>query len=138
MKGADFAVNRFIGFKYFKGIPSDIDGIRLDQNSNFIFYEVKEKDLSKSEPVGFGIDVQRLDDCLALAKRFGVEYRYVVRHVNNQTDREFVDWRVITFDKFNELTDRNNIKEGGTGMNTAGIGDNPTVLVSLEHFAPVS
>ena len=125
----------FIGLMHFKGIPSDIDLIRED-NGIYKFYEVKEKDLSKTHPVGFGIDVRRLQDCLKIAEDLeDVKYIYIVRQVNNQTDRNFVAWRYIDFTDFNIYTDRTKIKEGGAGMNTLSSGnDNPTLLTEEKYF----
>lgn len=130
----------YIGFKYFKGIPSDIDGISKGQNGKFIFHEIKEKDLSKTNPIGFGIDIQRLNDCLSISRGLDVRYLYIVRHVNNQAERDFLSWRYIDFEDFNKYTDKNIIKEGGTGMNTIVTGsgrDNPTLLVEEKHFKKI-
>jgi hypothetical protein len=127
----------FIGLMHFKGIPSDIDLIRKD-HQNYKFYEVKEKDLSKTNPIGFGIDVQRLEDCLKISQVMKVKYTYIVRQVDNQTERNFISWRYIDFENFEKNTDKSKIKQGGTGMNTGGsMHDNPTLLVEEKHFGKI-
>ncbi|MEI9958003.1 MAG: hypothetical protein WDM90_17255 [Ferruginibacter sp.] len=123
----------YIGFAFNKGIPSDIDLVVESKSKKLLLIEIKEKDISKTNPKGFGIDVRRLKDCLQLSAETGLEYRYVVRQVNNQTERKFEEWKWISFEEFEKLTDKKNIKNGGVGMGTIG-DDNPTVMVAYEHF----
>jgi len=126
----------FIGMNYYKGIPSDIDLVIKDE-ATFKLYEVKEKDLSKNHPIGFGIDIQRLKDCRAISNKTGLKYIYIVRNVDNQRDRRFIGWRFIDFEDFEKYTHKNLIKEGGMGMNTFGANNNPTILVEEKYFQKI-
>ena len=124
----------FIGFSHYRGIPSDIDCVVVDSRGRLRLYEVKEKDLSKTKPVGFGIDVQRYHDCLGISLKTGLPYYYMVRHVDNQQERNFIGWKYISFAEFDAKMDPGDIKNGRTGMNTAGDGNNPTFMLGREFF----
>ncbi|WP_147322053.1 hypothetical protein [Mucilaginibacter conchicola] len=124
----------FIGFSHYRGIPSDIDCIVRDSGGKLRLYEIKEKDVSKTHPKGFGIDVQRLNDCIAVGRALRLPYIYMVRHIDNQKERNFLGWRFILMEEFADKTDPENLKNGGTGMNTFGNGSNPTSMLGLEHF----
>ena len=76
----------FLGFGVYKRKPSDIDAITVDKNHRICFIEIKEKDKCKSSPIGFGIDVPRLEDCLELSRNTGLSYQYMVRHIDDQSE----------------------------------------------------
>ncbi|KXO78224.1 hypothetical protein AYL20_07560 [Acinetobacter venetianus] len=123
----------YIGFSKVKGSPSDIDSIIFSpQNNNFAFIEIKEKDLSKKPPQGFGMDLGRINDLLKLEQTTGWPAYYLVRHVNNQQERKFVGWRMISMNKFkSNLAD--SIIQGGTGMGFT-TGQYPTQICPFENF----
>jgi len=134
----DILANRFIfdgllGMNVEKGIPSDIDLI-IERNGSLSLVETKEKDISKREPVGFGMDVDRMKDMLAIEERTGLPYYYVVREVNNQVERKFLGWRRIAIRRFYDLTRGYGTIEGGTGMATARNTDHPTLVAPAQHF----
>ena len=122
----------YIGLGKYKGVPSDIDLITKNKN-NYNFLEVKEKDLSKTEPRGFGIDIQRLKDCLNLANDSRINYFYIVRQIDDQESRKFLSWKYIDFKEFDMVAPKKTV-EGGQGMNTVIGADNPTRIVPLASF----
>ena len=124
----------FIGFKKIRGIPSDIDVIIKSENTDlFVFLEVKEKDLSKRPPKGFGMDVERIAFFYDLMKTVGLDAFYIVRQINNQKDRAFIDWRIVPMKKFIDKVG-GNIIEGGTGMRSAS-SFNPTKICPEIYFS---
>jgi hypothetical protein len=122
-----------IGFGRQKGIPSDIDFILCQDDQPFFFIEVKEKDLSKKEPRGFGIDLHRLESLRKITRQTGVPYSYAVRRVNNQTERKFVEWLKIDVEKFNDCVKDSRDMEGGTGMRSES-SSNPTRICPYAEF----
>ena len=135
---ADILSNRFvfdglIGFSKIKGIPSDIDLI-IQKEKSFLFLEIKEKDRSKTPPAGFGMDIPRMNDMVALSGRLGCRYLYVVKEVNNQMERRFQNWWVIDIGDFKMATSSRNAVEGGTGMATATVSGHPTLVAPIEKF----
>ena len=124
----------FLGFRKVKGIASDIDAISV-KDEKFVFCEIKEKDLSKKPPVGFGMDVRRIENIEKLSNSFGVNYLYLVRQVNNQNDRVFEDWLYISIEDFVKYTRQNNTIEGGAGM--SNLGSNPTLVCELKRFKKI-
>lgn len=123
----------FLGFGIKKGLPSDIDFIINSNVWNRIqFLEVKEKDLSKREPKGFGMDAHRIDDIRLIQSKTGIDYYYIVRRVNNQKERVLKEWLVIGIDDFiKNLTDYT--IQGGHGMRAEGT-DNPTYICPYRFF----
>ena len=127
-----FIFDGLIGFTRTRGIPTDIDLVIL-RDDKLIFIEVKEKDKAKTV-VGFGMDIPRLEDIINIAHRLGIEYYYVVKEVNNQTDRVFVGWWVIEIKDFYKVTNGGVIFEGGTGMATGMNSSHPTVVAPIHSF----
>lgn len=128
-----FVFDGLIGLKYQRGIPSDIDQVLIaDSNKMIYFIEVKEKDLSKKHPIGFGMDIPRIAFFQDLLNQTGIETYYFVKQIDNQTDRRFVDWRVISVSNFVRDCEKQLIV-GGTGMrSTASI--NPTRICLDRYF----
>ena len=125
----------FIGYKRDRGIPSDIDLIVQSKSDpeKFLLLEIKEKDKSKTPPCGFGMDEHRIKDINEISVNTGLSYYYVVRHVNNQTERRFLEWLIIDMKKFIEGIKNSPTIAGGTGMR--GLNSyNPTKVCSYEKF----
>lgn len=123
----------YIGFGKVHGIASDIDLIIQAKNkTDLVFLEIKEKDLSKTPPVGFGMDVARIVALESISLKTGVDFHYVVREINNQKNREFVNWRYIEIKKFKEMLG-SSIFQGGSGMGFEN-GEYPTQICPQEHF----
>lgn len=121
----------FIGFGRLKGMPSDIDFIVKNNLKNmYTFIEVKEKNLSKNGC--FGMDVARIKDILSISDTLKVNYLYVVKMIDNQKDRRFVNWMYIGIQDFIANSNKG-IVEGGTGMKSQH-SSNPTILCDFEHF----
>ena len=75
----------------------------------------------------------RLADILEIQNKTQVPFYYIVKEVDNQTDRNFIAWRAISFTEFQKCCDVKNIKEGGAGMGS--LSDSyPTVMVAFEKF----
>lgn len=108
----------YLGFRYFRGIASDIDGI-IENEGELYFLEVKEKDLSKSGIIGFGMDVDRMESLAEIMEKTGFGYFYLVRQVKDQIHREFLAWRQISMKAFilNAVYSKVN---GGAGMRLEG------------------
>lgn len=123
----------FIGLRKVKGIPSDLDLIvKAKRNQQYICFEVKEKDLSKTPPQGFGMDVSRIDFFKTLIAKTEIETYYIVKQIDNQRDRKLIAWRCIELLTFSRNTvDR--IIEGGTGMRSSR-SSNPTLICPERHF----
>jgi hypothetical protein len=102
----------------------DIDGI-LKENENYTLIETKEKDPIKdsSQPSDknkwfFGWDSRRLSWYLYLKLNLGFNTWYVIREVDNQTQRNFVGWRKINIDRFCQCTSWLSERAGGGGGGT--------------------
>ena len=122
----------YIGFGKIKGIAADIDVIIL-KDGNPVLCEVKEKDLSKRPPQGFGMDLHRIDDITHFSAETGLPSLYVVRHVDNQIDRKFVEWKMISMEDFCRHTKSSRVIEGGHGMRSEW-SRNPTRVCPYRHF----
>lgn len=123
----------FIGLGKVRGIPSDIDMvIRSKDEGQLIAFEVKEKDLTKTEPKGFGMDVKRIAFFETFMDRTGIDVYYMVRQIDNQSSRKIIAWRTIPMRKFIACVDEKDV-EGGTGM---GLEDssNPTWICEDRYF----
>jgi hypothetical protein len=136
--GKDILANRLIidgllGMNAVKGMPADIDCI-IPVENKFIFNEVKEKDKSKTPPVGFGMDIHRIDEIQKIGESTGCEFYYIVKEVNNQSERKHLGWRSINMKDFIRLIKGTAIKEGGSGMATARGSDHPTLVAPYEKF----
>ncbi len=128
-----------IGFGKKKGIVSDIDLIVKDKsNQQYTFLEIKEKDRSKTPPHGFGMDISRMNDILDLSSITQTSYAYIVKHVNNQTERKFIEWLSINMHDFKKETAKKlHVRDGGRGMATATSSKPKTVVVGYEAFDKV-
>lgn len=136
--GKDILANRIIidgllGMNSIKGMPADIDCIIPIENK-FIFNEVKEKDKSKTPPVGFGMDIHRINEIQKIAVSTGCEFYYIVKEIQNQFERKHLGWRSINMKDFIRYTKDSAIKEGGSGMATAKGSDHPTLVAPFENF----
>ena len=116
-----------------RGAPLDIDSFVRAKDGGLCLLEVKEKDVSKREPRGFGMDLRRVDSLSTLGDAFSARVFYVVRHVNNQTDREFLNWMIIDLDQFKSQIAYSPTVAGGTGMRSTS-SHNPTKVCKFEHF----
>ena len=123
----------FIGFGLQKGKPSDIDFILRRPDGRFRLLEIKEKDLTKNNTIGFGLDVPRLEDLARISNTTGIDYFLVVRQINNQTDREFVSWKKISIKDFEDGVEGAAKVKGGTGMRSI-YSHNDTLICPLELF----
>ncbi|MER2997385.1 hypothetical protein [Pontibacter populi] len=121
-----------IGGKVYKGMPADIDLItfRFDR---YNFIEVKEKDLSKREPIGFGMDVHRLSNMLTMEKVTQIPYFYIVKHVNNQRERIYQGWKYVRLKGFEKAVEGYGTINGGMGMSTKS-SEHPTLVAPKEKF----
>ena len=122
----------FIGFGRTHGIPSDIDAI-IKKNDSFLFLEIKEKDQSKRHPRGFGMDCRRIESLLTIEKKTSIPYFYLVREIDDQENRNFRTWKVISMKKFSGIVHSGKVIEGGTGMRSAH-SSNPTKVCPYDHF----
>lgn len=122
----------YIGFSKNKGKSSDIDLIIKKPTGEYRLIEIKEKDLPKSKK-GFGLDIPRIKDLRYIQEKSTLEYHVVIRHINNQIDRNLIDWKTISIQEFwNNVKDQKSI-EGGTGMRSSQ-SSNPTLICSLSQF----
>ena len=132
---ADLYASRYffegvIGFS--RGIPVDIDFFWWSGNM-WHMLEVKEKDLSKREPRGFGMDIRRIRHMRKLSRFLELPFLYVVRQVNNQTERLHMGWHYIEIEDFHANTKDLAPIEGGFGMRSVH-SSNPTKVCPFEHF----
>ncbi len=122
----------FLGFSIIKGKPSDIDLIsKRADGINFI--EIKEKDLPKKAKQGFGLDIPRIKDFQRIQQTTGCKYYLFVRQIDNQTDRNLIQWRYILIEDFIKNIKDQIPVEGGTGMRSIN-SSNPTLICGLEKF----
>lgn len=121
-----------------KGSPLDIDLFTCKTTSQkYSVIEVKEKDLSKSEPIGFGLDIRRISSLLKIEENLLMDAIYVVRQVDDQERRNFLNWKYISLMDFCENVDFNNKVVGGPGMadretETVICPDNKFKTISIE------
>ena len=132
---ADLYASRYffegvIGFS--RGIPVDIDFFWWSGNM-WHMLEVKEKDLSKREPRGFGMDIRRIRHMRKLSRFLELPFLYVVRQVNNQTERLHMGWHYIEIEEFHAKTKDLAPIEGGFGMRSTR-SSNPTKVCPLAFF----
>lgn len=128
-----------------KGIPADFDMIVNfpDREKKYVIYEIKEKDPSKKNTntknvVGFGMDIDRINDYKTFIEWFpAFDFRYLVREIDNQKNRNFVNWRSIDMKKFIDIaTFDPEGKSGGKGMLPGAVGSSyvPTSICPLKEF----
>jgi len=108
---------------YNKGMM-DFDLI-VAEDGKYIAVETKEKD-----PIGkrdyprdekkwaFGWDSRRIGWYMHLKMQIGLDARYVIREVNNQTERRFVKWKKIDMDRFRLCASWLAERAGGGGGGT--------------------
>lgn len=106
----------YLGLTYARGAPIDIDCIALGSRGEKYIIEVKEKDLSKKPPRGFGMDISRMKSLKILSRNLGYKSIYVVREVADQDTRTLKDWHWIYMDDFNCAVESSGSIKGGTGM----------------------
>ncbi|HDU8435161.1 TPA: hypothetical protein RG027_003049 [Acinetobacter baumannii] len=123
----------YIGYSREHGIPSDIDAIIYSEKlKTYALLEIKEKDKSKRPPQGFGMDVERITDLSKLKSSIGLPIYYIVRHIDNQKDRNFLSWKIIELDNFKKNLAKSTI-QGGSGMGFEN-GQYPTQICPYEYF----
>ena len=132
-------VNRLIfdgltGFNIIRGAALDIDSFVCHPSKDLIrILEVKEKDISKTRPRGFGMDLRRIASLATLEQHLEMRSVYLVREITDQQKREFKNWKYVFMDVFREKTKDSVPINGGSGM---GFSDkeNPTIVCPEEHF----
>lgn len=123
----------YIGYSRQHGIPSDIDAIAYSQKlKTYTILEIKEKDISKRYPQGFGMDVERITDLTKLKSSTRLPIYYIVRQIDNQKDRNFLSWKIIELDKFKKNLSQSTI-QSGSGMGFEN-GQYPTQICPYGHF----
>lgn len=123
----------YLNLTYRRGAPLDIDFLVQCKEGDICILEIKEKDLSKREPIGFGMDLRRVDSLTKLTHIFASQAFYIVRQVNNQTERAFIDWQMIEMQRFKRKTRDNPVVTGGTGMRSE-YSYNPTKVCEFKYF----
>jgi len=108
---------------YNKGMM-DFDLI-IVEDGKYMAVETKEKD-----PIGkrdhpddpkqwaFGWDSRRIGWYMHLKMELGLNTRYVIREVNNQTERKFLKWKKIDMDRFRQCASWLAERAGGGGGGT--------------------
>jgi len=128
-----FIFDGLIGFGSERGIPTDIDGIVREENG-YSLLEIKEKDVSKREPVGFGMDVRRIKQLKGICRRTSMPLEVVIRQIKDQTSRDFMQYMRIDFYDFYKQTNNTPEIEGGHGMRSEK-SRNPTQICPFMHFS---
>lgn len=123
----------YIGFGKIKGKPSDIDFIIKKPSGLYRLLEIKEKDLPKQSKRGFGLDVPRLEDLERISSETKLKYFLVVRHIDNQQNRNLLGWKYILIDDFAKDVKNNKTVIGGIGMRSAN-SQNETLICSFDLF----
>ncbi|EKO3962960.1 hypothetical protein KW503_08175 [Vibrio fluvialis] len=136
----DLYVNRFVldglcavhgvNQEFQRGAPLDIDCFALGKTGQWIILEIKEKNLSRNGC--FGMDIRRIDSLIKLQNSFSTSAFYVVRHIDNQEDRNFLGWKVIDMETFDRMASNRRV-EGGHGMRGENT-SNPTRLCKVNYF----
>jgi len=111
----------------FKKGMMDFDHI-LVEDDKFIAIETKEKDpiKDKKKPLdkkqwAFGWDSRRIGWYMHLNKALDLDTRYVIREVNNQTERKFLKWKLIELEKFRRCASWLAERSGGGGGGTISV-----------------
>ena len=66
----------------------------------------------------FGWDSRRIGWYMHLKMELGLDTRYVIREINNQTDRQFVKWKCIDMNMFRKCASWLAERAGGGGGGT--------------------
>lgn len=128
-----YVFDGLIGLKKKMGIPSDVDLFVVSQSTgDLIVFEVKEKDLSKRNPIGFGMDALRMTYYTSFMDLTGLSVYYIVRQVEDQSTRKFLNWRCINMRDFIAHASNREIA-GGTGMRSTA-SYNPTFICEDRYF----
>jgi len=115
---------------------SDIDGIFWGQQFTYPI-EIKEKTPASSPDMGsyFGLDVGPFVKLAFYAvKRGNLHSLYVVREIDNEEDRNLVQWLYITFDRLAQYASWVS-RAGGTGMQG---GASSVVRIPRCEFQPLN
>jgi len=103
--------------EYKKGMI-DCDGV-LKRSGQYWLLESKEKDVGGSNDAGyFGWDSRRFAWYLYLQNCCSLKTLYIIRQVNNQTERRFVDWRYVDIEGFASWASWLSESGGGGGSGT--------------------
>lgn len=116
-----------------RGAPLDVDTFAKGSDGKWSIFEVKEKDLSGNGC--FGMDVRRINSLFKLSNIFDMKAFYLVRHIDTQESRNFVDWQIISMNTFDRFAP-SKVINGGSGMRGQGT-DNPTRLCKAKYFKPL-
>ena len=108
--------------------PYDVDGFIVSYQANVIPLEVKEK--SPTQKGDFGLDVGRILMMLRLCLSTNQNAIYVIKEVNNNAKRTFIDWKYITLSDMIMYSSWN-LQGGGRSMTG---GTTQTVMFSRELF----
>lgn len=111
---------------------SDIDGILWGQQHTYPL-EIKEKTPAEDRKLGeyFGLDVGPFVKlAFYAAKRGNLHSIFVVREIDNEEDRQLVEWRYITFEVLAQYA---SWVFGGGGMNMQG-GQSSVVKIPKSRF----
>jgi hypothetical protein len=121
---------------HFMAEPSDIDGLFWGAQHTYPI-EVKEKTPSDSRDLGlfFGLDIGPFVKlAYYAAKRGNLRSLYVVREIDNATDRNLVRWAYITFDHLAQFASWVPMA-GGTNMQG---GASAVVRIPRSEFTPLT
>lgn len=111
---------------------SDIDGILWGQQHTYPL-EIKEKTPAQDRKLGeyFGLDIGPFVKlAFYAAKRGNLHSIFVVREIDNEEDRELVEWRYITFEVLAQYA---SWVFGGGGQNMQG-GQSSVVKIPKSRF----
>lgn len=121
------AGQRYLGEVTQRGAPLDVDAFAKREGDDWGIFEIKEKDLTYTRQ--FGMDKPRIESLKKLSQAFNRKSYYLVRHINDQENRDFLDWQIIPMTKFvKNMTSK--VYQGGRGMGGAGL----TQLCNIKHF----
>lgn len=115
---------------------SDVDGIFWGNQYTYPV-EIKEKTAAADNKLGafFGLDVGPFVKlAFYAAKRGNLHSVFVVREIDNQVDRNLVNWWVITFERMAQFASWNPIS-GGTNMRGGG---STTIKIPKSEFLPLN
>jgi len=117
---------------YYYTEPSDVDGLFWGRERTYPI-EIKEKTPAEDKTIGqyFGLDVGPFVKlAFYAAKRGNLHSMFVVREIDNVTDRNLVAWRYITFERMAQYASWV-FRPGGPGMTG---GRSATVRIPAEQF----
>lgn len=115
---------------------SDVDGIFWGNQYTYPV-EIKEKTVGRDNKVGdfFGLDVGPFVKlAFYAAKRGNLHSVFVVREIDNPTERNLLNWWIITFEQMAQFASWNPIS-GGTNMRGGG---STTIKIPKSEFSPMN